>query len=89
MSKDAEKQNRAVLAQQVLDNPVFKESWLKVRATYIEALTNTKPSDTERLQELAMYLKNLERLEKTFLSCVNTGKVVEHKAERKLKLFNL
>ena len=72
-----EKHQRAVLAQQVLENKIFLESFVIIRATIVESLNNIKPSKTEEIQEQVRTLQNLNRLEKTITSVISKGKVAD------------
>ena len=77
------KLRRAELARQVLENSVYNESLMVVRATCIEIIEKTKPSDVEAIQDATRTLQNLNRLEKTLKRVYETGKT----AEKKRRLF--
>jgi len=73
------KKQRAELARQILDNPVYNEAMMLIRAAHVESLSNIKPSDIAALQEATRTLQNLNRLEKTLKRVYEGGKVVEKK----------
>lgn len=84
---ELEIKNRATLAAQVLDNPVYRSALITIKGVLVQRMDSIKPTDVAELQEVARTLQNLNRLEKTIESVMNGGKVLEYKKERKFKVF--
>ena len=81
-----EQQKRnAVLAQQVLDNPMIKEFFLAYRADILDKFTGTKYKDTQERDELWRKMQTLDNFEKHFKHYVETGKLAEATLADKLK----
>ena len=84
--KDQEKLNRAELARQVLENPVYKDAFMMVRATYIDKMAKVDPKDIDELQTITRGLQNLDRIERVISRTMEAGRVV---AEKRRSLFRL
>jgi hypothetical protein len=74
-------------ARQVMDNPMYREAWTLIRSAYVEKMGKVKPTDTEALQQIALSMQNLDRLEKIINGFFNQGKVEIEKRKR-LNLLN-
>ena len=89
MSKetDAAKLQKAELARQILENPLYQEGFTAIRAAYIEALSNIKKGRHYEMQlkDIHDSLQNLNRIEHVMESYYKAGKVVLNK---KRKLFS-
>jgi hypothetical protein len=76
---DEGKLNRAELARQVLENPVYQEALVMIKASLVESLSKTNTRHTTKLQDMTRTLQNLDRLEKVLERFYSTGKVVQEK----------
>jgi hypothetical protein len=83
---ELEIKNRATLAAQVLDNPVYQAALITIKGSLVQRMGDIKPTDVAELQEVARTLQNLDKLEKNIVSVMKAGKVLDFKKER--KLFN-
>ena len=83
---ELEIKNRATLAAQVLDNPVYQAALITIKGSLVQRMGDIKPTDVGELQEVARTLQNLDKLEKNIVSVMKAGKVLDFKKER--KLFN-
>ena len=82
LQADIDRKNQA---EQVLNNPLYKEAFLTLRAhihTEFEKLTYDKVDD---MKECNRQLKTLGRLEKLFEQTIRTGKAAEKTLTEKLK----
>jgi predicted transcriptional regulator len=77
--RQQEKMNRAGLAKQVLDNPMYREAFIVIKSTLVEQMEKVKTKDVAELQEITRTLQNLNRLEKTLKRVYEGGKVIEKK----------
>lgn len=73
--RDNEKIKRAELARQVLENPIYKAAFDALRVEIYQKLSSVSPTDTEQLQELALYLQSADKLEKTISNYYTKGKI--------------
>jgi len=83
---ELEIKNRATLAAQVLDNPVYQAALITIKGSLVQRMGDIKPTEVAELQEVARTLQNLDKLEKNIVSVMKAGKVLDFKKER--KLFN-
>lgn len=72
---DREAFNRAELARQVKENPVFREALTAIRAAHIQSMSKVKATDVAKMQEITLSLQNLDRLERRLESFMDTGKL--------------
>lgn len=79
-------QSRAKYAQDLKDNPVWREAWTMLRATMVDKVQKLKADDTNGLVEVKRTLDNLNRLEKVIDKYIETGKIVEERQSR-LNIF--
>ena len=76
---DEGKINRAELARQVLENPVYQEALVMIKASLVEGLSKINPEEITKLQDVTRTLQNLDRLDKVLERFYSTGKVVQEK----------
>ena len=74
--------NREVLAQQVIDNPVYKQSFDAIRAHSYEIIERSKPSQTDVREEAYKTLKTLKSVQKQLDDVMRSGKLKDA-AEKK------
>lgn len=75
MSKEKQEINRGILAQQVIDNPVYKESIILIKADLMQKFETTKYSDSDQRDEIWRTMQNLNRLENKIARVMQTGKM--------------
>lgn len=80
--KPEQKINRAELANQILENPAYKEAMFVIRAAMIDSLSKIKTTDTVMLEDTHRTLQNLDRIEKTLNKFYQSGKVEISKRNR-------
>lgn len=76
MTKDEELQ-RAAEAAQVLNNPIFQESFRKVREALIIKLEEGKVPSVEYQRDLVICLKMLAQVKRLLEEYVQTGRMAE------------
>jgi hypothetical protein len=82
--------DRALQAKQLLENPIYVESFEIVRNGIINAWENSPIRDTEGQHELRLMLKLLNDLQNNIKRVVDSGKLAEIEIERQKKpLFNV
>ncbi len=78
--------DRALLAKQLVDNPIYIEAMNAVRAGIITQWENSPIRDTEGQHELRLMLKLLTDLQHNINRVIDTGKLAEIEIERKRKM---
>ena len=73
--KLSEEQQLGVYAKQILENPLYKEYFLKARAALYQRFEKKK--DADEWDEVYRDLKALDRFEKNFSKALATGKMAE------------
>lgn len=73
--------SRGDLAQSVLDNPIYQESWAAVRDGIIQAWENAPIRDKEGQSELKLMLKVLGDVRKYVEQTAATGKLAKIQME--------
>jgi len=76
---------RADLAAQVLNNPVFIESFDIVRNYYLDKLVNTAADDDESRKRFYFSIHALEAVRTALTASVQNGKIDQIQAEKKEK----
>lgn len=81
--------NRADMARQVLDNPVFKECLELVEKEIIEAWAQSNFRDNEGREKAWMMIVYGRKIRDILLSCIETGKMAQIQLEekRRFRLF--
>ena len=82
--KKGEEVRRAGEAQQLLDNPLFKEALVTVREALITHLLNTRVAEELERDRLYITIKALDLVEQHIKSVLETGTL----AEREQDYFN-
>jgi len=72
-----EKLQRAELARQIKDNPLYNEALMQIRSAYVRALSNVKKCEgyENDLMQIHDSLQNLDRLERVIDGYFDSGKV--------------
>lgn len=78
----AEEQRRGEQAAQVLDNPIYQESWQSVRNGIIAAWETAPIRDKEGHNELKLMLKLLTDVQRNIETVMQTGKMAQIQIER-------
>lgn len=63
---------RAEQARQLLENPVFKESFYPLQVMIIEEIETTDPADEKRLAMLALKLQVMEEFRAQLTAAIET-----------------
>lgn len=80
---------RAAYAQQVLDNPAYKEAKIIVEADLFKKFSSVKSNDLKSLQEVKMMHSNFLKLLSVFERAIQDGKVAESRLQTlKKRIFN-
>jgi hypothetical protein len=81
---------RAQQAKDLLENPIYQESFKNVREAILTAWSEAPIRDVEGQHELKLMIRLLTDLEKNILRVVNDGKIAQIEIERQKKpLFNV
>jgi len=74
-----EKLQRAELARQIKDNPLYNEALMQIRSAYVRALSNVKKCEgyENDLMQIHDSLQNLDRLERVIDGYFDSGKVAD------------
>ena len=75
--------DRAIQAQQLLDNPLYQESFKTVREALHKAWESAPVRDVEGQHELKLMLKLLGDLEQNISRVIDSGKLAKIEIERK------
>lgn len=81
-----EELRRGVLAESLLGNELYKESWQEVRSAIIQAWEKAPIRDKEGQNELKLMLKLLTDVKKNVEQVVSTGKMAKIQIERETLL---
>lgn len=73
---------RAEAAKQVLENPVFAQSLLAVRAKWFDDLTHTKWFQRRLREDIYRRLKALDAAEKILKNEIASGKLAEDRMKK-------
>ncbi|TXH55210.1 MAG: hypothetical protein E6Q97_09330 [Desulfurellales bacterium] len=76
---------RAAHAQQILTNPVFKESFDMLDRAYKDAIMQSKPEQIELREHLYRSARALTDVKSALTACVETGKIEKITAAKKEK----
>ena len=82
-----EKLRRAELARQVLENPIYREALMMIRAEIVGKMSKTDPKKIDELQDITRTLQNLDRVEKILESTYKSGKAVITKQNKPLNFL--
>ena len=67
-------QERARVAQELLDNPIFQEAFIKIKGDLFIEFNSAKLSDDEKRIDVWRQSQILDKFERNFISIVKTGK---------------
>lgn len=81
-----EDSQRGFEAEQLLENPIFKEALANVRAGIINAWAEAPLRDREGAHELKLMLKLLDDVALNIKRVVDTGKMAKIQLEREQKI---
>ncbi len=82
----AKELDRALLAKQLVENPIYIEAMNALRDGIIAQWENCPIRDTEGQHELKLMLKLLNDLQLNISRVIDTGKLAEIEIERKRKM---
>ena len=75
-------------AQQILDNPVYKDAIERVRENIVSSMTNSPIGDEKTHNRLVIALKLLNQINKQLTDVMQTGKLASIQTDRpKFKIF--
>ena len=72
-------------ARQLLENPLYKESFKTVRENLVGMLSRSALGDAETHHRIAIAVQVLDQLEKSLLDVVKTGQMAEIQLQDKKK----
>ncbi len=70
--------NRAELANQVKENPIYKEAFTMFRAQLMEGFTNTKFKDSAERDEIWRKMQTIQYVQDYLEDVMDTGKLANH-----------
>ena len=68
-------------AKQLFDNPLFKESFEKLKKLYADSLFNTGAKETETREKLWLAYNVVGKVEQNLLEIIDTGKLASKQLE--------
>ena len=75
-------------AQQILDNPVYKDAIERVRENIVSSMTNSAIGDEKTHNRLVIALQLLNQINKQLTDVMTTGKLAAIQTDRpKFKIF--
>jgi hypothetical protein len=75
-------------AQQILDNPVYKDAIERVRENIVSSMTNSAIGDEKTHNRLVIALQLLNQINKQLTDVMQTGKLASIQTDRpKFKIF--
>ena len=75
-------------AQQILDNPVYKDAIERVRENIVSSMTNSAIGDEKTHNRLVIALQLLNQINKQLTDVMQTGKLAAIQTDRpKFKIF--
>ena len=74
-------------AERLLENPIFKDSFVTVRENIVNSMARSPLGDTQTHHNLVIALQVLDQIEKALKDVINTGKMAE--LQIKEKKFNI
>jgi len=66
---------RAVLAEQVISNPVFKQAFLAIKAELMLSFESTKPKQKDEREEIWRQTQVVNKIQKQLEGAMKTGKL--------------
>jgi hypothetical protein len=78
----------ASYAQQVVNNPAYKQAMMVIRADLLQKFTSVSFKDTDELLEIKRRMDTIEQLQGLFERTMKTGKIAEHKIGKLTAILN-
>lgn len=72
---------RAVLAEQITENSIYKESLIIMRADLLEAFERSSFDQKEEREEIYLMMRTLNKFEKQIKKVITTGKLAINKSQ--------
>ena len=73
--------SQANKAKQLLENPLFKESFDKLRKLYQDSLFNTGVKEQDTIEKLWLAYNVVNKVEQHFIELLDTGKLATKQLE--------
>lgn len=82
--------NRGVLAQQLIENPLYQEAYLAIRARLLDEFTKTKFKDGAERDEIWRKMQTIEEINQWFEAVIKNGEFAKQSLLQKtgLRVFN-
>lgn len=74
---------RAQHAKDLLDNPLYKDTWKAYEQEILQQLKTCSPRDAEGLQKAVMLLQIMAKFQHMVQQTVETGKLAQMQVQRK------
>lgn len=74
--------NRADKARQAIENEVFKEAFVIIRADLIDKLNKVDVTNTEEVRILTIRLQEAEKFQNTLFRVMESGKLAQSRLEK-------
>ncbi len=74
---------KAQEVQMILTNPVYKQAWEQIRDGIISAMNQSAMADQVTHSRLVMALQIVNKLQKSFETTMETGKLAQMQLEKK------
>jgi hypothetical protein len=85
MTNDEKEAARGRYAQEVLDNCIYKEAYVMLRAKLFEDFSKTKFRDSEERDEIWRKLQVVDYIENYMIKVMQSGKIAEETLLQKTK----
>lgn len=72
----------ASYAQQVVNNPAYRQAMMILRAEHIDQFTKASHDDIDLLTEIKRSMNNVEKLQRVFEKLMQDGRIAEHKINK-------
>ncbi len=88
LEKAKEELQLASYAQQVINNPAYKQAMMVIRADLLQKFTSISFKDTADLLEIKRRMDTIEQLQGLFERTMQTGRLAEDKISKITKFLN-
>ena len=85
----ADEITRAQDVKMILDNPIYKDAWRLVHDGIISAMNQSAMADQVTHSRLVMALQIANKVQKSFETTLETGKLAKMQLEEKGNIFGL
>ena len=69
-------------AQQVVNNPAYKQAMMIIRAEHIARFTKASHDDVDELKEIKRSMSNVEKFQGELEKIMQSGRIAEHQINK-------